>query len=95
MRIELNKRITFSTMEINMKLKQLREEANSAGSIYEKTRMDYEYMSVVLNQVKDISCYRHEIESFQQLCLIYLSVYNDDIYGKFLELLQKLMNKMD
>lgn len=80
---------------MDVKLKQLRQYSNAASSIYEKTQFDYAYMSVVLKNAKDVSLYRHEIQAFQQLCLIYHCIYDDALYGQFLELLQKLMDKMD
>jgi len=76
------------------KLKQLREQANAASTVYEKTRLDYAYMEIVLKEA-DIYAFRHEIRTFQELCLIYMTVYDEAIYGQFLVLLQKLIDKMD
>jgi hypothetical protein len=82
-------------MDLSSKLEKLREQANAAPTVYKKTRLDYEYMETILKESPDIYEFRHEIQTFQQLCLIYISVYDDALYGQFLELLQKLMDKMD
>ena len=82
-------------MEVRLKLKELRKQANDAVTLYEKTRLDYAYMETVLKEAPDIYEYRHEIRTFQQLCLIYKTVYDEALYGQFLVLLQKLMDKMD
>ena len=79
---------------MEMKLKQLREQANAAPSLYEKTCLDYAYMNLVWKEADDVQPYRHEIEAFQQLCLIYMTVYEDALYGRFQELLQKLETKL-
>lgn len=82
-------------MEVRSKLTKLREQANAAATVYEKTRFDYAYMETVLKEAPDIYEFRHEIRTFQQLCLIYKTVYDEAIYGQFLVLLQKMMDKMD
>ena len=83
------------TMNLKMRLKELREKANSAVTVYQKTRLDYAYMEMVLKEASDLYEYRHEIRTFQQLCLIYNTVYDEAIYSQFLDLLQKMMDKMD
>lgn len=76
------------------KLTQLREEANACTTVYDKTQLDYSYMEYVLNNVHDVTPFREEIVQFQQLCLIYVSVYDEAIYGQFLRLLQDLTDKL-
>jgi len=75
-------------------LTQLRKEANACTTVYDKTQLDYSYMEYVLNHVEDVSPFREEIAQFQQLCLIYDSVYDEAIYGQFLRLLQVLADKL-
>lgn len=82
-------------MNLKIRLKALREKANAAPSVYQKTRMDYAYMEMVLKEAPDLYEYRHEIRTFQELCLIYNTVYDEEIYGQFLVLLQKMMDKID
>jgi hypothetical protein len=64
-------------------------------SVYEKILSDYVYMESVLDHVENVDPFRQEIMQFQQLCLIYLTIYDDTLYGNFLVLLQKLMDKMN
>ncbi len=82
-------------MDLTKRLKELRLQANAAPTVYKKTRLDYAYMETVLKEAPDIYEYRHEIRMFQQLCLLYKTVYDETIYGEFLDLLQKLIDKMD
>ena len=82
-------------MDLTLKLKKIREQANDALTVYEKTRLDYAYMEIVLKEAPDVYEFRHEIRTFQQLCLIYITVYDEALYSQFLVLLQKLMDKMD
>jgi hypothetical protein len=82
-------------MDLESKLKKIREQANNAPTVYQKTRLDYAYMETVMKEAPDLYDYRHEIRTFQQLCLLYKTVYDEAIYGHFLELLQKMIDKMD
>ena len=82
-------------MSLKIRLKELREKANAAPTVYQKTRFDYAYMELVMKESQDLYEYRHEIRTFQQLCLIYVTVYDEALYGEFLELLQKMLDKMD
>jgi len=76
------------------RLAQLREEANACTTVYDKTQLDYSYMEYVLENVEDVTPYRDEIVQFQKLCLIYVSVYDEAIYGQFLRLLNALSEKL-
>ena len=76
------------------RLAQLRAEANSCTTVYDKTQLDYSYMEYVLENVEDVTPYRDEIVQFQKLCLIYVSVYDEAIYGQFLRLLNALSEKL-
>jgi hypothetical protein len=76
------------------KLAQLRQEANACTTVYDKTQLDYSYMEYVLDHVQDVTPYREEIIQFQKLCLIYVSVYDEAIYGQFLRLLNALSEKL-
>ena len=76
------------------RLAQLRKEANACTTIYDKTQLDYSYMEYVLDHVQDVTPYREEINHFQKLCLIYVSVYDEAIYGQFLRLLNALSEKL-
>jgi hypothetical protein len=64
-------------------------------SVYEKTLSDYTYMDHVLKHVENVEPFRQEILQFQRLALIYLTVYDDALYGQFLVLLQKLIDRMN
>lgn len=75
-------------------LAQLRKEANACTTVYDKTQLDYTYMEYVLEHVEDVSPFREEIVQFQKLCLIYVSVYDEAIYGQFLRLLHVLSEKL-
>lgn len=75
-------------------LAQLRKEANACTTVYDKTQLDYSYMEYVLEHVEDVSPFREEIVQFQKLCLIYVSVYDEAIYGQFLRLLHVLSEKL-
>ena len=76
------------------RLSQLRAEANACTTVYDKTQLDYSYMEYVLDHVQDVTPYREEILYFQRLCLIYVSVYDEAIYGQFLRLLHALTQKL-
>ena len=82
-------------MNLKIRLKELREKAKAEVTVYQKTRLDYAYMEMVLKEAPDLYEYRHEIRTFQQLCLIYNTVYEEALYGQFLVLLKKMMDKMD
>ena len=75
-------------------LAKLRAEANQCRTVYDKTQLDYSYMEYVLDHVEDVTPFRDEIVHFQQLCLVYVSVYDEAIYGQFLRLLNALTEKL-
>ena len=77
-----------------LRLAQLREEANACTTVYDKTQLDYSYMEYVLDHVEDVTPFRDEIIHFQKLCLIYVSVYEEAIYGQFLRLLNTLTERL-
>jgi hypothetical protein len=82
-------------MDLTRRLKELREQADAAPTLYQKTRLDYAYMELVMKEAPDLYAYRHEIRTFQQLCIIYKTVFDEAIYEQFFLLLQKLLDKMD
>ena len=94
-RILSSQNLSSISMDLKSKLKKLREQANAAVTVYQKTRLDYAYMETVMKEAPDLYDYRHEIRGFQQLCLIYKTVYDEALYGEFLNLLQKMLDKMD
>jgi hypothetical protein len=76
------------------RLTRLRNEANACTTVYDKTQLDYSYMEYILEHVQDVTPYREEIIHFQKLCLIYVSIYDEAIYGQFLRLLNALTKKL-
>lgn len=62
--------------------------------LYEITITRYKQMNHLLHY-EDVEPYRKQIQSFQQLYLIYVMVYTEPIFGEFLILLQELMDKMN
>jgi hypothetical protein len=77
-----------------LRLAQLREEANACTTLYDKTQLDYSYMEYVLDHLEDVSPFRDEIRGFQKLCLIYVTLYEEAIYGQFLRLLNTLTERL-
>lgn len=76
------------------RLSQLRSEASACRTVYDKTQLDYTYMEYVLDHIEDVTPFRDEIVHFQKLCLVYVSVYDEAIYGQFLRLLNALTEKL-
>jgi len=81
-------------MEHSIRLAQLRAEANACRTVYDKTQLDYSYMEYIMDHVEDVTPFREEIVHFQKLCLVYVSVYDEAIYGQFLRLLNVLSEKL-
>jgi len=80
---------------MDLGLERLNQRRMEKGTVYDQTQLNYTYMEYLLDHYQemglDLSKFKGEIESFQNKCAVWITLYEEAIYPQFARLLDALM----